>query len=411
MEKSFPFNAVVTDGVPDRVYAAEDFAAERAAYVSNGVTSADALQVSPSESGGLGIDIAAGIAVIDGYTYWNTDPLTLTPSAADGALARIDLAVLRLDLTAREMKCALKTGVPSTDPVCATAQWDESVREMPLASIAVAAGQTTLAAADITDLRARADYILNPVEVDAVLSEYKAALEEYFGETDADSLTAAASIVRQDAGEDTVLCGDGVYRAAVRNARRRVELVRYTTAGEHTFSTEQYPSADNLYDILLQGGGGAGSSQRKGSAVGGDAGECFVAVNVPLRAGKTYSLTVGAGGASAAAGTYQSGNAGGASSMVGFSAAGGAGGNVASATNVGFGCGTTAAGGESLFADGGTSYAIVVSSSGRETNASGNPGSMGSGGGAGGTSSSCVTGAGGDGVIIIYGYVAATEEG
>ena len=39
MEKSFPFNAVVTDGVADRVYSAEDFAAERAAYVSNGVTS------------------------------------------------------------------------------------------------------------------------------------------------------------------------------------------------------------------------------------------------------------------------------------------------------------------------------------------------------------------------------------
>ncbi len=34
MEKSFPFNAVVTDGVADRVYSAEDFAAERAAGFS-----------------------------------------------------------------------------------------------------------------------------------------------------------------------------------------------------------------------------------------------------------------------------------------------------------------------------------------------------------------------------------------
>ena len=39
MERSFPFNAVVTDGVPDRVYTAEDFAAERAAFVSDGVLS------------------------------------------------------------------------------------------------------------------------------------------------------------------------------------------------------------------------------------------------------------------------------------------------------------------------------------------------------------------------------------
>lgn len=408
MEKSFPFNAVVTDGVPDRVYAAEDFAAERAAYVSNGVTSKTALAVTPSEAGGLSVDVAAGIAVIDGYTYWNTAPLTLTGAAADDALGRIDLLVLRLDLTAREMKCVWKTGVPSTDPVRAAVQWDETVREMPLASVSVAAKQTVIGASDVQDLRVQADYLLNPVEVEAVLAEYKSALETYFGEADAEALAAAASIVRSDAGENSVLCGDGVYRAAVRDARKRVELVRYTTAGTYTFSPTEYPSADNLYDLVLQGGGGSGSSERRNqNPGGGDAGKFVLMANVPLRTGVSYTVTVGAGGASTQASTYAPGNTGGASSMAGFSAAGGAGGGTGALASDDFGKGTTQAGGASLFADGGGNYAILVEVDRGKDTYSGASGSMGSGGGAAECNSNAYTGAGGDGLVIVYGYVGA----
>ena len=100
MEKSFPFNATLVDGQPDRAYSAEDFAAERAAYVSNGVTSKDSLTVTAGKAGGMTVDVSAGMAVIDGYTYRNTDSLTLSVSAADKNYPRVDLAVLRLDLDA-----------------------------------------------------------------------------------------------------------------------------------------------------------------------------------------------------------------------------------------------------------------------------------------------------------------------
>ena len=57
MEKSFPFNAALVDGQPDRVYSAEDFAAERAAYVSNGVCAGDALLVTPGAGGGMTVQL------------------------------------------------------------------------------------------------------------------------------------------------------------------------------------------------------------------------------------------------------------------------------------------------------------------------------------------------------------------
>ena len=66
MEKSFPFNAILVDGQPDRTYSAEDFAAERAAYVSCGVTSADSLTVTAGKAGGMTVDVSAGMAGIDG---------------------------------------------------------------------------------------------------------------------------------------------------------------------------------------------------------------------------------------------------------------------------------------------------------------------------------------------------------
>ena len=215
MEKSFPFNAVVTNGVPDRQYAAEDFAAERAAYVSNGVTAEAALEVAPSAAGGMAVDIAAGIAVIDGYTYFNTSPLTLSLAAADSSLARVDLAVLRLDLDARRMYCRVITGTPAATPAVPAVMWTETVKEMPLAQIRIPAKAASAESAAFTDQRVRADYILNRVDVEALLARYEAAIADFFDVQDAASLAKSASVVKTDAGASAVLCGDGVYRRAV----------------------------------------------------------------------------------------------------------------------------------------------------------------------------------------------------
>lgn len=401
MEKSFPFNAVVTDGVPDRVYAAEDFAAERAAYVSNGVTSAGALALTPAASGGLAADAAPGIAVIDGYTYFNTAPLTLACAAADAALPRIDLAVLRLDLDARHMRCILKTGTPAETPVPPAPVSTATAHEMPLAEIRVAPGAAALAAADITDRRVRADYLLNKVDTDALLASYQTMLDGYFGAADAAALRAAANTVRTDAGASSVLCGDGAYRAAVLDGWRFAELARFTSSG--TFRPAEHPARDGLYDVILIGGGGSGASGSADWSYGGGAGYVRVISGLPLRAGASYAVTVGAGGASVSSG---GGKPGGASSFAGFTAPGGAAGlysgteSPAPAEKYGYTAavgtsGTSGAGGASPLAAGGQNSQWTPGS-----------GSLGSGGGAGiwpSTVSGRASGAGGGGAVIIRG--------
>jgi|GEM_PF-3897487 len=391
MEKSFPFNAVTVDGVPDRVYSAEDFAAERAAFVSNGVCADGALAVAPAGTGGLSVTVAPGIAVIDGYTYWNTAPLTLT-LGAPGGTARVDRIVLRLDLEAREMRAAVRTG---------EAVWTENVREMVLAEVTLAADAAVIAEADVADRRVRADYILNRLEVEAALDEYRGALADYFDGADAEALAAAAQTVRRDAGAGTVLCGDGQYRAA---AGELVELARYDTPGSHLFDPAACPAKNDLYTVVIQGGGGSGPFVKLADGpIGGGAGKYLCVSGLTLRPGRSYPLFVGAGGAAVGEPRPQRGRAGGASWFLSaelYAAAGGAAGDYTTRTGYAaqtdFFAGNALGGGASLLADGGVSPTAEL---GR-----GRPGTLGSGGSRGySTGEAYTSGVGGDGAVVIFG--------
>ncbi len=409
MEKSFPFNAVIVDGVPDRVYTAEDFAAERAAYVSNGVTAKGALAVSPAASGGMAVDIAAGMAVINGYTYENTATLTLPIAAADELLSRKDLAVLRLDLNARTMYCTVLCGVPAELPTAPVCTQNADVFEIPLAQVFVSPMESVIEESAVTDRRVQADYILNRLEVAELLSEYRTAMETFFGMQDAQRLVDAAKTVRTDAGAHTVLCGDGVYREA---EGIPVELVRFTEDG--TFSPAEYPSANGLYTVVIQGAGGSGGCNGSSSvAYCGSAGAHYIAANLPLDRQKTYSVTVGKGGIAvkASTSTAVSGRAGGASSFDGYTVPGGSGG--AEKKNVDSGSvslagaqaglytaavGTLERGADSLLGTGG------LRADSAESLSVLTPDGYGAGGGVCGVSGA-YSGAGGDGVVIVYGYL------
>lgn len=413
MEKSFPFNAVIVDGVPDRVYTAEDFAAERAAYVSNGVTAADALTVSPGADGGMSVDIAAGAAVIDGYTYFNTAPLTLVPEEADVSLPRVDLVVLRLDLRERRMYCAVKTGTAAEVPTAPVCETGEEIREIALAQINVAAGESVIESAHIMDLRVRADYILNRLEVEELLEKYRTAMENYFNTEDADRLVEASKIVRGDAGAGTVLCGDGLYREY---AGKLTELVRFT--GDGTFCPADYPSVGGVYTVLIQGAGGSGGWGHDSHPVyGGCAGATYVASNLMLDESKTYNVTIGKGGAGVTDITIHGGCAGkdgGETSFDGFTVPGGRGGQrkdqVDNGTHTMLGAQAgvyTAAVGTLL--RGGKGADSVLGKGGQNVIDEDDlslmiPSGSGAGGGACGIPYK-YSGAGGDGAVVIYGYV------
>lgn len=206
--------------------------------------------------------------------------------------------------------------------------------------------------------------------------------------------------------------------SALLPSKELLELARFTSSG--TFDPSEYPTADGLYTIVLQGAGGSGGNSS--SCYGGSAGALNVVSNVPLPA-KTFDVIVGAGGVPvyrhSSATERKEGKDGGATQFGPYYAPGGPGGvyNGGSGEPVeaepaelpGFRSetGTLLKGGSSFFGEGG------------ECPPEGEAGDGGDGGiGAGG--SSCVgdpigsgrafySGAGGDGLVIILGRAEAVE--
>lgn len=191
------------------------------------------------------------------------------------------------------------------------------------------------------------------------------------------------------------------------------ELVRFTASG--TFNPASYPTKDGRYDVIIQGAGGSGAwGPEDSNPHGGEAGGIVVQSGLPLPAGVSYNVIVGKGGEGVRADvgyTTATGKAGGRSSFAGFSAPGGMGGYYGQiiisppspTTENGYtqnmgSTGASGKGGDSLLAAGGKN----------NLNGNGGAGSLGSGGGAAdkkNTDYTYYSGKGGDGVVIIYGWV------
>jgi uncharacterized repeat protein (TIGR02059 family)/uncharacterized repeat protein (TIGR02543 family) len=170
---------------------------------------------------------------------------------------------------------------------------------------------------------------------------------------------------------------------------------RFTTVGASTWIA---PRGVSTIDALVIGGGGGAGSRGAG---GGGAGGYVEANNYAVTAGSTYNVTIGAGGAGAAASTWNSGSAGSASSFlrsgVGLTANGGGAGNAhgsnsASGGNSGAGSGT---GGTAYQNNGGTGR--ESSTCGTSDWCGGGGGGAGSTGGAASTTAGQGGGAGGSG--------------
>ena len=418
MERSFFFDAVVTDGEPDRVYSASDVALERSAYFANGVLAPNALKVEANY--GRTVRVLSGAAVIGGYTFISNAMKVIQIARASG-MSRIDLVVLRLDLAARTMSVNVVTGTPGSQPAAPTPTTSGDVYEMALASVYMAADSDTILAEEVTDLRTFSRFL--PGENAArVLAD--SAIADAIGSLDildADEVDAAREVigaVKTDGEDDEVLFGDGEYRRIPRLVR--TELVRYTAAGNYTFNPTQYPSDGGVYDIELVGAGGAGGSSEGAytRGGGGGAGAYVSAGHVRLSAGT--GITVGAGGvgASGADGTD------GGDTVVGtMRARGGHGGHADRTGGVGGesgaffgndggeGCADVRStapmiagkGASTVLGSGGTNHTMDVSCRGADATGNGAGGS--GGGGISSVGSVTAGGNGAPGAVIIYGWM------
>lgn len=110
--------------------------------------------IAASVTTGMNLQVSAGFAIIRGFAYENTSPVTLTADAST-AQPRIDTVILRLDPGANSIVAAIKKGTPAGSPSApALTQVPGAVWELPLADILIPANATALDGANLTDRRA-----------------------------------------------------------------------------------------------------------------------------------------------------------------------------------------------------------------------------------------------------------------
>lgn len=195
--KVFPVDSIVSelgdDGLPiyDRPFVSADLRDVYGEFFSNGIfsTSSNVFKVEAS-TGGMVVTVQGGKAHINGAFGNEEDVTTLTVPTASTARARIDTVVIRLDLgvDARSMTIDIVEGTPAASPARPTLTRGDTVWELGIADIAVAAGQTQIVAANITDTRSETERcgFVEPFAVIDTTEIFKSA-------TDAANLATAAA--------------------------------------------------------------------------------------------------------------------------------------------------------------------------------------------------------------------------
>lgn len=148
----------ITSGMYDSgEYACGDYANMQMSFQRDGyvLDYGDELEIVQSSPAAMTVTLGSGRAWIQGYWYQNSEDKTITISAADAIYPRIDRVVLRLTPTAapRKIVAAVLTGTPGATPSAPDLTQEAATYEISLAQIAVAAGETQLLTADITDER------------------------------------------------------------------------------------------------------------------------------------------------------------------------------------------------------------------------------------------------------------------
>lgn len=166
----------------DRVYDASDVARFLSKFFTNGIFN-NSLQVSSNDN--MTVSVATGNANINGYSYENTESLTLDIDEADSELDRIDSVIIRLDLTNRQITTMVLTGLTATTPSQPTITRSGNIYDLRLANISVPSGITRITSDLITDTRFGADcgnvtQAVLELSTDEIFNQYEAWFTEWF---------------------------------------------------------------------------------------------------------------------------------------------------------------------------------------------------------------------------------------
>lgn len=191
MERSSFFNAELINDKYDRTYNAEDFARYFASFIGSGIFPNPTTNLQVRANNGMSVVVSKGKAWINGYFYENTEDLNLNLATAHGVLKRIDRIVVRLDLSARLIRCAIKKGSESSSPNPPNLQRDSDIFELALADILVENGAVKITQSNITDQRFNADLcgivsgVVDQIDTTNLFAQFENEFTRWFTDTKA----------------------------------------------------------------------------------------------------------------------------------------------------------------------------------------------------------------------------------
>lgn len=149
-ETSYPFDVGAGAGWANSAA----YRAQARFYRVSGVNKGDQNGLAVAAGTGLQTTVASGSGFVRGAYYNNSASKPLPHAAADATFGRLDLVVLRLNLTDLndpEVTAEVVPGSPSGSPSLPDPTRSSTIYEIPLASVAVAALATSVGT--VTDLR------------------------------------------------------------------------------------------------------------------------------------------------------------------------------------------------------------------------------------------------------------------
>lgn len=185
---SYFFNAILSDGVYDRLYNSEDMTSYLNLLVGNGVFPNPSTQLQVRASSDMDVIVGAGSGWINGHKMVNTADLTVTLEDSDVILNRIDAVIFYCDMSTRSMGISVKTGTPAASPVAPTMIRNNNRYEMCLAQISVPKQATAISTSQITDTRGNSDLcgyvqgLIQQVDTTTLWEQQQAQFEEWMQE-------------------------------------------------------------------------------------------------------------------------------------------------------------------------------------------------------------------------------------
>jgi len=183
---SYFFNAIESGGVYDRLYNAEDFTSYLDLLVGSGVFPTPSSQLQVRAGSGMQVIVGAGSGWINGHKMVNTADLTLSVTAADVLLNRIDDVIFYVDLDTRTMGIEILTGTAAASAVAPTLTRNNNRYEMCMAQISVAKQTTAITNAMITDTRGNSSLcgyvqgLIQQLDTTTLFQQWQAAFDAWF---------------------------------------------------------------------------------------------------------------------------------------------------------------------------------------------------------------------------------------